>query len=530
MIGTVLTTNSGDLTGHITAPNGTIGTINIAGSIGTLTNVRTITAKDGIGTIDANAIYANITTNQGNTDGNFGGIQRLRTRAGVFSGSLTSRFLFSGMPTDGVRVAGDLQANITFVNDIHLPITATSLVTGRTISIRHVGVNGSINTDQGAIAGTILLTGNLEGDISGGALTGTIDIRGSGTSTSSSMITLNSVARTGKILIGNSLQSTAVVQINQAQGLAGQVVINNNGGSGAWSGTVRVGTGAGAITLNSSQAQPNQAPYYRRVSADIGGGAVGLAPFRYYASDCTPASGTYFRRADFEPNGSDPRGILIRLYGPVARGPGQRAVLVERQIRNQAGVSVWGDFTDMFTATVNPSGMSRTLRVHYSGTVGDLATGRYRVSVEPEGIVCAGVVGKPDVEFLDQNGNPIYYYFNIGSDCSNLDCAGSIGNEDFIDPESTWNPLVDCNGNNISDDCELRCDGAHVDHDSDGCIDTCDELMGPCPCNVNCDQYLNSQDFFDFLACFFGGTCPPGMSTSDYNGDGSTNSQDSSIS
>jgi hypothetical protein len=44
----------------------------------------------------------------------------------------------------------------------------------------------------------------------------------------------------------------------------------------------------------------------------------------------------------------------------------------------------------------------------------------------------------------------------------------------------------------------------------------------PCPCNFNGDQNLNSQDFFDFLACFF----TPGCPEADYNNSGQVNSQD----
>jgi hypothetical protein len=49
---------------------------------------------------------------------------------------------------------------------------------------------------------------------------------------------------------------------------------------------------------------------------------------------------------------------------------------------------------------------------------------------------------------------------------------------------------------------------------------------GPaCPCDFNNDSTLNSQDYFDFLTCFFGGGCPSGQDA-DYNNDGAVNSQD----
>jgi hypothetical protein len=50
--------------------------------------------------------------------------------------------------------------------------------------------------------------------------------------------------------------------------------------------------------------------------------------------------------------------------------------------------------------------------------------------------------------------------------------------------------------------------------------------IGPaCPCDFNNDNALNSQDYFDFLSCFFGGGCPPGQDA-DFNDDNTVNSQD----
>jgi hypothetical protein len=52
------------------------------------------------------------------------------------------------------------------------------------------------------------------------------------------------------------------------------------------------------------------------------------------------------------------------------------------------------------------------------------------------------------------------------------------------------------------------------------------EFIGTCcECDFNDGGGLNSQDFFDFLSCFFGEPCPAGR-TADYNADGLVNSQD----
>ena len=46
-----------------------------------------------------------------------------------------------------------------------------------------------------------------------------------------------------------------------------------------------------------------------------------------------------------------------------------------------------------------------------------------------------------------------------------------------------------------------------------------------CPADFNADHTLNSQDFFDFIACFMGDACPAGR-TADFNSNGVVDSQD----
>jgi hypothetical protein len=78
----------------------------------------------------------------------------------------------------------------------------------------------------------------------------------------------------------------------------------------------------------------------------------------------------------------------------------------------------------------------------------------------------------------------------------------------------------------------------HVTNPSPACIVTtqedCTTLFGTydgdgttcCPCDFNGANGVNSQDFFDFLNCFFDpGQCLPGHDA-DFNNDGFTNSQD----
>ncbi|MBC7773348.1 MAG: CHRD domain-containing protein [Pyrinomonadaceae bacterium] len=70
----------------------------------------------------------------------------------------------------------------------------------------------------------------------------------------------------------------------------------------------------------------------------------------------------------------------------------------------------------------------------------------------------------------------------------------------------------------ISEELCMKKGGAYQ---GNGSICTPGTCVGPptCPCDVNQDRTLNSQDFFDFLAGFF-------MGMGDFNMDGITNSQD----
>jgi hypothetical protein len=107
---TEVTVDSGRLLSNITASNGRIDRIVIGGTIGASGSNRTIAAMDGIGTIDAHAIYANITANSGG-DGDIGRITTddgsPSTHAGVFAGSLNARLLLNTAGTTGMSIDGD---------------------------------------------------------------------------------------------------------------------------------------------------------------------------------------------------------------------------------------------------------------------------------------------------------------------------------------------------------------------------------------------------------------------------------------
>ncbi len=118
-------------------------------------------------------------------------------------------------------------------------------------------------------------------------------------------------ALVGTIRLSGSLPSSASIQVPSG-GLEGQVIINADGTSGAWSGTVHV-----------NGASLTSPPYYSEDSSSVGGGAVGLVPFHLYDSDCDPPNGvdgcslSYNSRTWTAAGGGDRETIILRHYGPV---------------------------------------------------------------------------------------------------------------------------------------------------------------------------------------------------------------------
>lgn len=88
-------------------------------------------------------------------------------------------------------------------------------------------------------------------------------------------------------------------------GLTYKIVINaENVGGATWSAPVKLGTDSNPaqVVLTS--------PTYTQTSSQLGGGSVGLAPFRIHATDCDPPSGT-------SQSVTETTTVVLRFYGPV---------------------------------------------------------------------------------------------------------------------------------------------------------------------------------------------------------------------
>ncbi len=125
----------------------------------------------------------------------------------------------------------------------------------------------------------------------------------------------------GLISIGKSYNSaTQYIQV-PAHGLAGQIIVNADGAAGGtWTSPVRVGANG------DPQQMILNAPGYTATAAQIGGGGVGLVPFRLHDEACSPANGASIQRAPNAP----PLVVELRHYGPV-NFSGAAPVTVERR-------------------------------------------------------------------------------------------------------------------------------------------------------------------------------------------------------
>jgi hypothetical protein len=316
-------------------------------------------------------------------------------------------------------------------------------------------------------------------------------------------------ALTGKITIPHDLKDDTSIQL-PASGLQGQIVVNSYDASTAWAGFVKVD----GITLSPDTGVATSgndvAPYYARASSGLGGGAVGLAPFMLYRSDCVPvepapAGALAATSATLVPSsfgGSTPP-ISIPFYGPVQRITGSAYawsatsdIIVECIPLSYAGspcayTGGWLDLTGGFTlhgptSSAATGTAARTLTLGASGT-NVISPGIYRVQFMNVG--CAGVTGTPPIA-VDAycSGDPDSsqaYYFRVGSDCDNY------GGDDTIQSPP---PAYSC---------------------ATGCAD------------FNHVDGVTVADIFDFLNAWFAGcraptTTPPTapcFGDADFNGD-----------
>ncbi len=242
-----LTTDPG--TGGIFNDSGPIGKIIVGGDLKSYVQAR----RSSIQSIE---VTGNIDVRNGPSDGTLEGISS-RAIEKVVAKSITAEIN-----------AADTYANVHGETSTPPP--------GHITLVKTTGGTGT--------GGAGDLTGNVRfrslskvntGDESGIKIKGTI----SNNTRVSACITIDPSGTLDQpILIDGTLSGNIYATGTGTAGkLPNQVIINRSNSSKTWSGNVILGS----FTLSPSGSQPLLAPYYDKTDSDLGGGAVGLVPFRH---------------------------------------------------------------------------------------------------------------------------------------------------------------------------------------------------------------------------------------------------------
>lgn len=266
-----------------------------------------------------------------NANSGTGSFRNLTTSTGGFAGSLIAKRLESPTGGDGMHIVGDPSADLDFSLGIRLPI---------------------------------VVSGNLTGDIDASEL----------------------YVGTSSITVDGSLSGSITLD---SGGLDSQIIVNAGNGSGTWTGPVTVGS----YVLDNGSTQPDLAPYYERLSSEIGGGAIGLVPFNVHGTDCDPVDGDSFH---------GPHSIMtvtIRHYGPVRIADPETTRCVKIERRPAPGGFPPPSWTDVSSSyepeDISVSG-SNARDLVIEGTFS--CAYEYRITPVADELLCDDIAGDVDVE------------------------------------------------------------------------------------------------------------------------------------
>lgn len=270
------------------------------------------------------------------------------------------------------------------------------------------------------------------------------------------------------------------ISIRDGEGLAGQIIINGAHSPEAeefWSGIVEVGS----VMLSMSQDQPYRAPYYTLPSSEVGGGAVGLAPFAFYPTDCTPEHevGDPLMYTEFE---DGVVAVVARWYGPVELPVGEEfeeypslAALLNLHCKAPGSSCDWYLLDAMFNYVKHPAGQKRAIGIKAQGDAIP-KDGLYRLSYESQSearLVSDDVAESPFVGVFPTGCALRGYLFTVDADCDGNSIPDSIdiatGGLDEFDL-----PVLDQNENGILDDCEAVVQNCDADWCGDGIVAVAD--------------------------------------------------------
>lgn len=412
---------AGDFIGNVTASNNAnIGTIDVAGNyIGT-----TSTANGSIGNVRVGSNWGGSISS--------GGPITLIDIEGVAGVELQGNALFlapaSIQTTFGAELS-ELNVGSDFIGDVHITGDLPDVdfqggkysVSGPSVVPASVQVLGS--TTSFLIGNAVNLTNNTISAIADFDLAN-VDpagfIRMNGDYASGIFAMNDGLPINALVSIGGSLLPTAQVSMDYLSadvndvGMAGQVVINANDSSSIWAtGTVQVVTDTGTVSLSDD---------YFQLSSDLGGGAVGLAPFNFHQRETAPNSGLDEDRDcdpyqnEIVPLAYDPlsgsneakNSVTIAHYGSVyADGAGPHfRVEFRPDIAPFPSTPAWEDRTSLFEIDATQSGTSNltgqptlVIKAIASNKEGFRAADRWRIRPIAGKVKCSDVAGNPEVDY-----------------------------------------------------------------------------------------------------------------------------------
>lgn len=536
-IGTIRT---GSLYGTIIATDTTeyahtIQTIDVLNEAGSDETPLIIHARE-IHTLQANSITGGFTTgldNNGlNIPGPFvqGNILNLVTRSGNLKGNINTKRL--GLPrqasdenqvpftppNNALNINGDLDADINVRVAVHRNIRIGGVLPhNRTITI-----DGAIS-EQGSIH--IETPGGLQGQIIINSRRG--DCLNNIYPTLNNRLDDPEEAWGGPIIIGDPTSDNAIILDGAVRDENGNVIWFPNG----------VNTGQpcpqpGDTHVIYCEAEPIlENIYYEYTSAQLGGGAIGLVPFRLHHNDSEPPTGTEMTETAFFATYAG--AINLRHYGPINKLNHNNDAPTLRITRRTLPTDIPTDVTDQFDIILQPedpqypSRGRRTVRVMPKNAS---VHGIFTITPTNE-LVCEGSAPTCNNSQAHTPVHPWVYTITLQPDCDN----------DGVDDrfQIAQDPSIDCNNDGIIDTCQINDDN---DCDRNGILDECDIAKDPSldltgdgqldpqhcwsppptiPCDIDGDGIVTITDYFAFLNAFFSQS-----PAADMNGDGHVTIED----
>lgn len=434
-----------------------LGVFEVAGApiSGTLEFDELDTALDSLCTIDFGAsattditINEPLTANTSPTlvpsvfiDGNFGG--ELEVDGDMLA---NSRIEITGDVNGEIAIGGDMLSN-TVIDvggtledpgeiDIQGEMVATSEIEVGSISAAtavesqaRIMIRDELRDDA-----EIGILGDFDGLLLLDDLEGGVTITGACGTTSQIKIDTLSFNTGGGLLIGDEL--------------AGQVIINQQDNASTWDGYIWVN----GYEIQKDETDPlEKAPHYAAPSVDqpnpfggtiagLGGGAIGLVPFAYYATDTNAANGSYL---SVPSSGPVTQSIDVVFYGPVLDLSASEDVPVTILKAPLLAPSIQTDVSDDFSVSIDGRVMTITAK---TGTDGFECPFVYTVEPVVGDLVCDDLT----LTTVDVDD----FSYSIEARClADLSMNGSI---DSPDPVLWMQSPADVDGDGDADTADLE--------------------------------------------------------------------------